>query len=70
LRGREERIVRDLTARWLLPDLDELRTVLGCLDPHAAADDLWVTWSVLVDRLNGLSDVESQFVHGASRESA
>jgi hypothetical protein len=63
--GREERIVRDLTARWLLPDLDEIRETLSALDTHAAAEHLCVTFAVLVDRLNGLTDAESRHVHRA-----
>jgi hypothetical protein len=63
LAGREEKTVRDLTARWLLPDLDELRRTLTTVDLHTAADELAVTFGVLVDRLNGLTDIESHHVH-------
>lgn len=63
LQGREERIVRDLTARWMLPDLDEVRDTLLAVDMHTAADELAVTFGVLVDRLNGLTDTESRHVH-------
>lgn len=51
--GWVERRVVDLTARWLLPDLDVMRRTLAGGGLHSAADELWVTFTVLVDRLNG-----------------
>lgn len=51
------------TARWLLPDLDLIRRTLACCDARQAAVELWVPWGILVDRLNGPSDAESEYVH-------
>lgn len=62
----EARVLAD-TARWLLPDLDKVADVLAAYDLRAAASELWVPWQCLVDRLNGLSDDESEYVH-ARRE--
>lgn len=58
----EQRVLQ-ATARYLLPDLDVLGQHLAVYDLHRVADELWVTWPVLVDRLNGLSDDESLYVH-------
>lgn len=59
----EARVLRD-TARYLLPDLDEIAKALATYDSlYQSAAELWVTFPVLVDRLNGLTDAESEYVH-------
>lgn len=63
LRASIERRVVAATARYLLPDLDLLADTLAVYDARRAADEMWVPWGVLVDRLNGLSDAESEYVH-------
>lgn len=50
-----ERQVRIETACWLIPGIDRIRDALTTPDP---ADDLWVTPSVLQDRLHYLTDAE------------
>jgi hypothetical protein len=62
MRGRDEQKVRDATARYLIPDLGQLAAHLAAYDVHRAADELWVTYPVLVDRLRGLSDTELERV--------
>jgi hypothetical protein len=62
MRARDEQKVRDSTARYLIPDLGQLAAHLAAYDVHRAADELWVTYPVLVDRLRGLSDTELERV--------
>lgn len=57
-----ERQVRAETARWLIPDLHQLRDALLMPDPAA---DLWVTPAVLRDRLDHLTDAERQAIEAA-----
>lgn len=63
LRGAVERRVVAATARYLLPDMGQIADALATYDARRAAHELWVPWSVLVDRLNGLTDSESDYVH-------
>lgn len=63
LRASVERRVVAATARYLLPDLEALADALATYDARRAAHELWVPWGVLVDRLNALSDAESDYVH-------
>lgn len=63
LRARIEQQVLNATARYLLPDLDQLAETVAVYDLRRAASELWVTWHVLVDRLNGLTDADSDNVH-------
>jgi hypothetical protein len=63
LRESEEQRVRVTTACWLLPDIEQLGRTLAVYDLRQAASELWVTFPVLVDRLNALSDDESRYVH-------
>lgn len=63
LRASIEARVVAATARYLLPDLDQIADALAIYDARRAAEELWVPWGVLVDRLNGLSDAESDYVH-------
>lgn len=62
LRASIERRVIAETARYLLPDLDLLAAALAVYDLRRAANELWVTFPVLVDRLRGLTDHELDFV--------
>lgn len=62
LKASAERRVLKATARYLLPDLDLLADTLAVYDWHRAADELWVTFPVLVDRLKNLTDTEVQQV--------
>jgi hypothetical protein len=62
LKFSEEAKVRNAAARWLLPDLDVIGETLATYDAHRAAEELWVTFPVLIDRLNDLSDAESYHV--------
>lgn len=50
--------VRDVTARWLLPDLALVGAALADQCPADAASDLWVTDTVLADRLAHLDAPE------------
>lgn len=63
----EARVVA-ATARYLLPDLDAVASALATYDARRAAEELWVPWGVLVDRLNGLTDAESEYVHSRRGE--
>jgi len=60
LHAREERIVRKLTAREMLPDIDAVGDAMAWahLDIEAAADELWVDVGVLRDRLRHLHPAE------------
>jgi hypothetical protein len=62
LRASIERRVINATARYLLPNLDLLAETLGAYDLRRAADELWVTFPVLVDRLRSLTDKELEYV--------
>lgn len=64
-----ERRVLAATAKYLLPDLELVAGMLAVYDMHRAADELWVTFPVLVDRLRSLSDLELTIV-GAPGEHA
>lgn len=55
---RDEREVREATARWLLPDLAPVGGTLASAAVPAAAERLNVTTQVLVDRLASLTEVE------------
>lgn len=55
--------VQRRTALYLLPDLRLLARTVAVYDLRRAADELWVTFPVLVDRLNFLSDADSRYVH-------
>lgn len=70
LRASIERQVISATARYLIPDLDILGETLGVYDLRRAANELWVTFPVLVDRLNGLSDDDSLYVHSFREDTA
>lgn len=62
LRASIEQRVLDATARYLLPDLEVVARTIGVYDLRRAADELWVSFPVLVDRLNGLRDGELDLV--------
>lgn len=62
LRASIERRVVAATARYLLPDLDLLAATLAVYDLRRAADELWVTFPVMVDRLRALSDQELDYI--------
>jgi urocanate hydratase len=62
LKFSEEAKVRNAAARWLLPDLALIGETLATYDAHRAAQELWVTFPVLIDRLNDLTDAESYYV--------
>lgn len=62
LRASIERRVVKATAKYLLPDLDLLAGMVAVYDLRRAADELWVTFPVLVDRLRGLTDAELEYV--------
>jgi hypothetical protein len=57
----EARIVR-ATAKYLLPDLDALAATIGVYDLRRAADEMWVTFPIMVERLRGLTDTELDYV--------
>lgn len=67
LKASIEQRVLTATARYLLPDLDAIRDAIEVYDLRRAAEELWVPFVVLVDRLNGLTDRESRYVHSLSR---
>jgi Zn-dependent peptidase ImmA (M78 family) len=58
----EARVCAD-TARYLLPDLEQIGKTLAVYDLRQAAAELWVTYKVLIDRLNGLTNDQSLYVH-------
>lgn len=62
LRASIERRVIAATARYLLPDLDTLAETISAFDLRRAADELWVTFPVLVDRLRAVTDKELAYV--------
>lgn len=62
LRASIERRVLNSTARYLLPDVDLLADMLNMYDWHKAADEMWVTFPVLVDRLKNLTGREAERV--------
>jgi hypothetical protein len=62
LRASIERRVLNATARYLLPDLALVADTLDVYGWHRAADELWVTFPVLVDRLKNLTDREVERV--------
>jgi hypothetical protein len=62
LRATIERRVVHATARYLLPDLDLVSSAIEVYDLHRAANELWVTFPVLVDRLRGLTAKELDHV--------
>jgi len=63
-RDRGEKLVRLLTARWLLPDLDLVKRALAMsVSIEDAAERLWVTLDVLVERLRHLTPNEAHLVH-------
>ena len=56
-----ERLVRQASARWLLPDLYAIGTALAsCGSLDAAADELWVAADTLKARLGALLPHERQ----------
>lgn len=69
MRARDEMRVVNATARWLLPDLDLVADTLAVYPLSHAAHELWVPKRILIERLNGLTDDESEYVH-SRRESA
>jgi hypothetical protein len=70
LRASNEARVIAATARYLLPDLEQIRDAVHTYDLRRAAHELWVPFTVLVDRLNGLTDDESHYVHESKIEHA
>lgn len=62
LRASIERRVVKATAKYLLPDLELLAGMLTVYDLRRAADELWVTFPILIDRLRGMSDRELEYV--------
>jgi hypothetical protein len=62
LRASIERRVLAATSKYLLPDLDLLADVLALYDLYRAANELWVTFPVLVDRLKNMTDTELEHV--------
>ena len=65
----EARVVR-ATSLYLLPDLEHVADTLGAYDAHTAAAELWVTFPVLIDRLNNLTDTEADYVYSKREEVA
>lgn len=63
LKAQIERRVINATAVYLLPDLELVARTIAVYDLRRAAEELWVTWQVLVERLNALTDAESDYVH-------
>ncbi|WP_375476023.1 hypothetical protein [uncultured Jatrophihabitans sp.] len=53
------------TAHYLLPDLVSLVEAVMTYDLRRAADELWVTYPVLLDRLRTLTDRELRLVRTA-----
>lgn len=51
-RDQDERRVRAAAARWLLPVIGIVATALSVADVFGAAETLWVTVPVLMDRLH------------------
>lgn len=62
LRASIERRVVTATAKYLLPDLDVLAQTIAVYDLRRAAEELWVTWPVLIDRLRSMTDRELEYV--------
>lgn len=62
---REEGRVRRLTAERLIDTRDLIQVCLWAHDVHQAADELWVTVDVLLDRLRGLSAFERAAIASA-----
>lgn len=65
----EKRVIR-ATALYLLPDIDLIAAALADCTVHQAAEDLWVTWSVLVERLRAMSDAELDYIADRRQQSA
>ena len=63
----EEQRVRNITARRLIDTGDLVRAVQWANTVEEAADELWVTPAVLIDRLTGLSPVERAMIDTAVR---
>jgi uncharacterized protein DUF955 len=57
----EQRVLTD-TARYLLPDIDAVAEAVAVYDLRRAANELWVTFPVLVDRLRALSAAQLAYV--------
>lgn len=62
LRATIEQRVLDATAKWLLPDLDQIAEIVAVYDLHQAAEALWVTYPCLVDRFRCMSNDELEYV--------
>lgn len=59
LRASIERRVIDATARWLLPDVDQIAVAMATYEStHLAAHDLWVPHFVLIDRIKCFTEEE------------
>lgn len=69
-RPSEEKRVLKATALYLLPDLDPIAAALADCTVHAAAEELWVTWSVLVERLRTMTDAELNVIADRRQASA
>ena len=63
----EEHRVRNITARQLIDAADLVRAVQWANTVEEAAEELWVTPAVLIDRLTGLSPVERAMIDTAVR---
>lgn len=59
-RAQDEARVRRATARWLLPAISLVAAAVATMDIFTAAESLWVTVPVLMDRLRYQTDVEHQ----------
>lgn len=62
LREKEEEIVRDLSARRLIPMRDLAEAMLWSYDEYEIAEELWVDEPTVADRLRNLSEAERTFL--------
>lgn len=63
-----ERRARAETARRLIPIEDLIRHIAWARSIHELADELWVTETVLMDRLEGLSPEEQALVDQVEKQ--
>lgn len=60
----EERIVRQETARWLIPLNALADALVWAFDDHEVADILWVDLDTVQTRLAALTPEESDYING------
>lgn len=67
LREKEESIVRDITARRLIPMHALVEALLWSINEYEMADELWVDVGIVRDRFIGLEPDEEAFLQAEVR---